>query len=193
MDDPEAGSLADGAHPAVCGASVESLTIVAMQDRSLASLAQGKFDRPGHSGDQRGHGRLVALPDGAQGAMASVEAEVLGVGRTGLAHPQTVEAQQSRQGGVVGVVALGREEESTELAPVETTSFARVDLGPAGVLRGVRWDPAVNVAEAIEPADRRRPPVDGRGGQSPLLHGAAPQLDVCPCGSSTSRRTSVHH
>jgi hypothetical protein len=121
----------------VCGASVESLTIVAMQDRPFASLAQREVDGAGHSWDQRDHGRLVALPDDAQGAMAPVEAEVLGVGGTGLAHPQPVETQQSGQGGVVGVVALGREEEPTELAPVETTSFARVHLGPAGILRGV--------------------------------------------------------
>ena len=91
VDNPEAGSLADGADPAMCGTSVESLTIVAAQDRSLASLAQGKIDRPGHSGDQRNHGRLVALPDDAQRAMAPVEAEVLSIGRTGFAHPQAVE------------------------------------------------------------------------------------------------------
>ncbi len=90
VDNPEAGSFADGADPAVRGASVESLTIVAMQDRSLAWLTQSKIDRPGHSGDQGNHGRLVALPDDAQRAMAPVEAEILGVGRTGFAHPQAV-------------------------------------------------------------------------------------------------------
>ena len=182
MDDPEAGPLADGADPAVCGAPVESLTVVAVQDRPLASLAEGEVDGPGHPWDQRDHGRLVALPDDAQGPMAPVEAEVLGVGGTGLAHPQAVEAEQGGQGGVVGVVALGREEEPAELAPVEATPFARVDLGPAGVLRWVRWDPAVDVGEAIEPADGRQPPIDGRGGQAPLLHGAPPQLDVGPLG-----------
>ena len=114
--------------------------------------------------------------------MATVEAEVLGVGGAGLAYPQSVEAQQGGQSGMVGVVALGREEEPAELAPVEATSFARVDLGPAGVLRRVRWDPAVDMGEAVEAADRGQPPVDGRGGQAPLLHGAAPQLDVGPLG-----------
>jgi rubrerythrin len=44
-----------------------------------------------------------------------VEAEVLGIGGTGLAHSQTVEPQQSRQGGVVGIVALGREEDGLVL------------------------------------------------------------------------------
>jgi hypothetical protein len=91
MDNPEAGPLADGADPTVCGASVESLTVVAVQDRPFASFAEG--DGPGHSGDQGNHGRLVALADDAQGAMAPVEAEVLGIGGTGLAHPKPVETQ----------------------------------------------------------------------------------------------------
>ena len=79
---------------------------------------------------------------------------------------------------MVGVVALGREEERAELAPVEPTPFARVDLGPAGVLRWVRGDPAVDVGEAIEAADGGQAPVDGRDSQAPLLHDAAPQFDV---------------
>jgi hypothetical protein len=112
--------------------------------------------------------------------MAPVEAEILGVGGTGLAHPQSVQAKQGGQGRMVGVVALGREEESAELASVEPTPFARVDLGPAGILRWVRWDPAVDVGETIEAADGREPAIDGRGGQAPLLHGASPQLDVGP-------------
>ena len=114
--------------------------------------------------------------------MAPVETQVLGVSSTGLAHPQPVETQQSGHGGVVGVVALGGEEEPAELAPIEATPFARVDLGPAGVLRRVRWDPTVDVGKTIEAADGRQPPVDGRSSQAPLLHGAAPQLDVGPCG-----------
>jgi len=182
MNNSEPGALTDGANPTVRSASIESPTVVAMQDRSFASLAEGEVNRPGHSWDQGNHSRLVALPDDAQRAMAPVDAQVLGVSGTGLAHPQPVETQQSSQGGVVGVVALGREEEPTELAPVETTSLARVHLGAAGVLRRVRWDPAVDVGEAVEAADGREPPVDRRGGQSPLLHGAAPQLDVGPCG-----------
>jgi hypothetical protein len=30
--------------------------------------------------------------------------------------------------------------------------------------------------------DSRRSMVDGRSGQSPLLHGATPEFDVGPCG-----------
>ena len=69
-----------------------------------------------------------------------------------------------------------------ELPSVEAAAFARVDLGPAGVLRWVRGDPAVDVGEAVEAADGREPAIDGRGGQAPLLHGAPPQLDVGPLG-----------
>ena len=45
VDDAEAGPLADGADPAVCRPPVESLAVVAMQDRALTSLAQGEVDR----------------------------------------------------------------------------------------------------------------------------------------------------
>ncbi len=112
--------------------------------------------------------------------MSAVEAEVLGVGGTGFAHPQSVQAQLGRQGGMVWVVALGHEQEPAELAAIEAAPLARVDLGPTGVLRWVGWNPAVDLGEAIEPTDRGKPPVDGRGGQAPLLHGAPPQLDVGP-------------
>ena len=110
--------------------------------------------------------------------MAPVEAEVLGVGGAGFTHPQSVQAQQGGQSGMVGVVALGREEERAELAAVEAAAFARIDLGPARILRGVRRDPTIDVGESVEPTDRREPPIDGRGCQTPLLHGARPQLDV---------------
>jgi hypothetical protein len=49
MDDLEAGPLADGADPAMCGATVEPLAIMAVQDRPLASLAEGEVDGPSHS------------------------------------------------------------------------------------------------------------------------------------------------
>jgi hypothetical protein len=154
VDDPEAGTLPDGANPAVRSTPVESLTVVAVQDRPLASLAEGEVDRPGHPRDQRYHGRLVALPDDPQCPMAPVEAKVLGIGGTGFAHPEPVQAQQGGQSSTVGVVAFSREEESAELAPVEATPFARIDLGPADILRRVRWDPAVDVGEAVEATDR---------------------------------------
>ena len=113
----------------MCGAPVEPLAVVAMQDRLFASFTESEVDRPGPSWDQGNHGRLVAFSDDAQRPVAAVKAQVLGIGRTGLAHPQPIEAQQRCQGGVVGGVALGREEESAQLAPVEATPFARVTLG----------------------------------------------------------------
>ena len=168
--------------PSGCGPPIESLAVMAMQDRALASLSKGESDGPGHPGNQRDHGRLVALPDDAQRPMTPVEAEVLCVGGAGLAHPQSVEAEQRGESGVVGVVALSREEESAELPSVEPPAFAWVDLGPAGVLCWVRGDPAVDVGEAVEAADRGQPAIDGRGSQAALLHGAPPQFDVGPLG-----------
>ena len=130
MDDAEAGPPPDRADPAVCRPPVESLAVVAMQDRSLTSLAEGKVDRSRHPGHQRDHGRLVPLPDDAQRPMTPVEAEILGVGGTGLAHPLSVQAQQGGQGRMVGVVALGREEESAELVAQASQPTGR-SAGPA--------------------------------------------------------------
>ncbi len=155
MDDPEPGPLADGADPAMRRAPVEALAVVAVQDRALGALAEGQVDGAGHPWDKGYHRRLIALADDAQRPMAPVEAEVLGVGGAGLAHPQPVEAQERRQGGMVRVVALGREEERAELPAVKTPAFARVDLGPTNVLRGVGADPPVDVGEAVEAADGR--------------------------------------
>ena len=53
MDDAKAGPFADGADPAVGGAPVEPLPVVAVEDRSLASLAEG----------ERGLGHLFADAD----------------------------------------------------------------------------------------------------------------------------------
>ena len=63
---------------------------------------------------------------------------------------------------MVMVVALGREEEDTKLAPVETAALARENLGASDVLGGVGTDPPVDVGKAVEAADGRQPPVDGR-------------------------------
>ena len=51
MDDAEAGPLADGANPAVCRPPVESLAVVAVQDRPFGPLSKGEIDGPGHSRD----------------------------------------------------------------------------------------------------------------------------------------------
>ena len=47
MDDPEAGPLADGADPAMCGATVEPLAVMAVQDRPFTSLAESEVDGRG--------------------------------------------------------------------------------------------------------------------------------------------------
>jgi hypothetical protein len=85
MDDSESGPSTDGADPAVRRAPVESRTVVAVQDRSFASLSESEVDGAGDSRDKGNHGRLVALPDDSEGAMAPVEAKVLGVCGAGLA------------------------------------------------------------------------------------------------------------
>ena len=121
----DSGPLGDRAHPAVGGAPVEPAAVVAEQDRPRRPFADGQVDRPGRPGHQRDDGRLVALADDAQGAVAPLEAEVLDVGRARLADPQAVQAQEHGQGGVGVVDPLGREQN----APSSARSRPRASLG----------------------------------------------------------------
>ncbi len=63
--------------------------------------------------------------------------------------------EEHSHGGVRGVEPFSGEEEGAELGAVEPPSVAGMDLGPPDVLRRVGGDTAVDVGEAVEPADRR--------------------------------------
>jgi len=89
----EAGALADRPHTSVRGPAIETLSVVADEDRSLASFADRKVDGSGGSGDERDHGGLVALADDPQRSMTSVESEVADVGVACFADPQPVEPE----------------------------------------------------------------------------------------------------
>jgi hypothetical protein len=116
VDQPEACSLADRPDPAMGGTTVQVVPVLAMQDRPLTALADSQVDGPGGSGDERDDGRLVALPDDAQRPVATLHPEVLDVGGTGLADPESVETQEDGQGGVIPGETLGGEQEGAELA-----------------------------------------------------------------------------
>jgi len=79
MNRSEPGALADGAYPAVRGATIEALAVSAAKDRSLAAFADREVDGPGGSGHQRNGGGLVALADDVQGPVATLDTEVLDV------------------------------------------------------------------------------------------------------------------
>jgi hypothetical protein len=89
------GPLANGAHPAVGRASVEALSVVAAQDRALGALTDGQVDGPGHPGDQRDQSWFVSLADDVKSPVPPIDAKILDVGSTGLAHPEAVEAQKN--------------------------------------------------------------------------------------------------
>jgi hypothetical protein len=85
---------------------------------------------------------------------------------------------RTARGGVVVVIALGGEEESTEFAAVQAATLGRVNLGSTDVLSRVCGEAAVDMSKAVETADRREAPVDGRRGQTAFLQPASVQLDV---------------
>jgi hypothetical protein len=74
--------------------------------------------------------------------VAAFEAEVLDVGRTRVAHSQSVQAEQDGERGVVAVVLLGGEQEHAELGAVQPPGVRRMHLRATHVLRRVRRDAA---------------------------------------------------
>ena len=65
MDQPETCSFANRAYPAVRGAPVEALSVVAKKDRTLLVFPDGEVDGSGGAGHERDEGGLVALADDA--------------------------------------------------------------------------------------------------------------------------------
>ena len=178
MDVTEPGTLADRANPTVGGASVQTLPILAPQDRSLVTFADDEIHSACRSRDKRDRGRLVALAQDRQRAMPALEGQVLDVRSARFGDLEPVQAQQHRQRGMVAIEPFGGEQESAEFGAVHATTLVWLHLGTPHVLRGVRPDPAVDVSEAVEPAHRRQASVDRRCRQPSLLHPTAVQLDV---------------
>ena len=126
MDQSDPGPLADGTHPSVRGAPVQSLAVVAEQDRPVSPLPHSQVDGAGGAWHQRNQGRLVALTDDAQDTMAPLEGHVLDIGATSLAHPQPVQPQQHGQPSVGVVELFGGEQEPTQLAAVQPAPLTGV-------------------------------------------------------------------
>ena len=129
MDPLQPGLLADRPHPPISGARVETVAVVAQQDRSLYPFADRQIQRSGSARDERDPGGPVAFADNLQRAMPAFEAEVLDVGPARFADPQPVQAEQHRQGGVHRRRPLGGEEERGQLATVHTSLRRRVHRG----------------------------------------------------------------
>jgi hypothetical protein len=89
----ETGPFGDRTHPAMRGAPLKALPVTATQDRPIASFADSEVDRPRGARDERNDRRLVALADDLKRAMATLEPQVLNVGRACLADAQAVQAQ----------------------------------------------------------------------------------------------------
>jgi hypothetical protein len=71
--------------PAMGGAAIKALPVLASQDRALVAFTDSEVNRAGRARHQRDDGGLVALSDDVQSPMATQEAEVLDVGGARLA------------------------------------------------------------------------------------------------------------
>jgi hypothetical protein len=159
---PDPGSLADGAHPAVGGAPVKALTVMAQQDGTISPFTDSEVDCSGGTRHQRNEGGLVSLADDPQYPVASLEGHVLDVGVAGFAHPQAIQSQQHSQRSMSVVESFGGEEKLTQLASVHPSPLGGMHGGTADILGRVSADPAVDVSEAVvtHAVDRRRSIVD---------------------------------
>lgn len=85
VDVAEAGALVDRLHPSMPNPTVETLSIVADEDRSFTAFADREVHGAGGSWDKRDHGGLVAIAKDAESAVAPVAAEITDVGAACLA------------------------------------------------------------------------------------------------------------
>jgi hypothetical protein len=65
VDVAEAGAPADRFHPSMRGPTVETLAVVADEDRTLTAFADREVHGARGAWDERDHGRFVALPKDA--------------------------------------------------------------------------------------------------------------------------------
>ncbi len=87
-------ALADGADPAVSGASVEALSVAAAKDRPIATFPDSQVDRASSPRDEGDRRRPVALAHDAQRAVAAFEAEIPRCWWRTFAHSQSVRPEQ---------------------------------------------------------------------------------------------------
>ena len=93
VDQTEPGTFADGANPTVGGAPVQTLPILASQDRTLVTFAHHEIDGARGSRDERNGGGLVALAQDRQRAMPALEGEVLNVRSARFGDSEPVQAE----------------------------------------------------------------------------------------------------
>lgn len=156
----ESCPLADGSDPAMRGAPVETLAVVAQQDGAFSPFADGEVDGSGGAGHEWDQGRFVALADDPQDPVPSFEGHFFDVGLTRLGDPQAIQPQKYGQGGVGVIEPLGGEEESAQLATVQSAPLRKVHDWAANVLGRVRVDATVDVSEPVEAARGRSPMVE---------------------------------
>jgi len=126
----EPRSFPDRSDPPVCGAPVQTLPILASQDRPFVPFADGEVDCPRGAGHERDSGGLVALSEDAQRSVSTLQGEVLDVGCTSFRDAKAIEAEEHSQRGVSAVEALGGEQEGAQLGAVHAVTLVRLDLGP---------------------------------------------------------------
>ena len=111
MDMSETGPLADRFDPSMRRPAIETLTIVAQQDRALAPFADCEVHGARRAWHERDDGRLASLAEDPQRAVPAIEAEIADVGVACLAHPQPVQPEQDRERGALVSEVFGGEQD----------------------------------------------------------------------------------
>ena len=106
VDHAKPGPLADGPDPTVGRATIQTMTILATEDRSFRSLPDDQIESPGCPRHERDERRLMSLAHDPEGPVPTVDGEVFDVRPTGLAHSEAVESEQHGECGMVRVESL---------------------------------------------------------------------------------------
>ena len=101
VDHPKTGLLADRADPAVGGAPIEALAVLATEDRSFGALTDHQVEGPGGPRHQWDHSRLAAFAENPKGPVPVGKGHVLNIGPACLANPEAIEPEQNRQGSMI--------------------------------------------------------------------------------------------
>ena len=162
------------------------------RQQQRAKIARGQVECACDTGRQRDDGQLRTLGHHGDDPMPPLHAQVLGVDRARLRHPQDQQPEQTGQG-VVGRAASG---------PQAMNAPSSIRSRPGWPARCWSWGGGPTRPASEESGRRRRrrgrsqrrgqTPTHGGPGQSPLVHGAGPQLEMAPGAAKTSRPWAAH-
>jgi hypothetical protein len=174
---PDPCPFADRADPAMCGAAVEALAVVAQQDRSFSPFADGEVDGSCGARHERDESGLVALADDAQDrwprsmAMSSMLAAQASLTRKPFNPSNMASAAWPWSNHSAVKRSRPSSPRSSRRRSVGCTVGRRTYWAGLEEIRPSMW-------AKVEPTSSGQAPVDSRRGQAVFFHQGSVQLEV---------------